>query len=182
MKRRITDREIRIFTFLAITGALGGWNVAFKFGLGWAIPYDVMFTIWAGSTAAFLASLFWPRENAMITWWDRLILLTPSLWFVIIWMDFNLEQFSQADELTFIVSVGILFIGVPYTIYLLLSITNREMFEVKSRRLQIGLVTVLATVYLLAFLVGNNFDSFLCCEDFTFGGDYVPADCSPYNE
>ncbi len=182
MKEHMEEREARMFIILAITAAVSGWNLAFKFGVAGEIPFDVLLTIWAGSTAALLASLFWPHENSIINWWNRLTLFTPSLWFVVSWMDINMARFTLADEITFLVSLVVLFICVPYTVILLVTITNRELFEIKSPRLRVGLVLVVMTVYLLSWLIGVNHPSFVTCEDFDLSGDFVPADCVPESE
>lgn len=175
----IEEKEARTFIVLAITAALAGWSLAFKYGLAGQIPFDTMLTVWAAASAALLASLFWPRENSIINWRNRLVLLTPSLWFLVSWMDLNLQQFSLADELAFLVSLTVLFICVPYTVFLLLSITNREMFELKSPRLRVGLVIVVLIIYSVVYAIGLNHPSFITCEQFEFSGDFVPADCTP---
>lgn len=171
------EREARTFVILAITGSVSGWNLAFKLGTTGEIPFDVMLTVWAAATAALLASLFWPRQNSIINWWNRLALLTPSIWFVIQWMDINIERFSIADEITFLIALVVLGVCVPYTVILLLSITNRELFQLKSWRLRVGLVIVIASVLTMSFLFGYNHDYFVTCEDFNVVGDYVPPDC-----
>lgn len=178
-RHKIEEREARTFIVLAITAALAGWNLAFKYGIAGQIPFDAMLTVWAAATAALLASLFWPRKNSIINWWNRLVLLTPSLWFLVAWMDLNLTQFSLADELAFVTSLAVLFICVPYTVFLLLTITNRELFELKSPRLRVGLVVVVLIIYAVAYLVGMNHGAFITCEQFEFAGDFVPADCLP---
>ena len=90
-RHNIEEKEARTFIVLAITAALAGWNLAFKYGIAGEIPFDAMLTVWAAATAALLASLFWPRKNSIINWWNRLVLLTPSLWFLVAWMDLNLS-------------------------------------------------------------------------------------------
>ena len=177
MNMDIEEKEARMFIVLAITAAVSGWNLAFKFGIVGQIPFDFLLTIWAGSTAALLASLFWPRENAIINWWNRLTLFTPSLWFIVSWMDINMIQFSRADEFAFLISLLILFICVPYTVILLITITNRELFEIKTPRLRVGLAGVILIVYLIAYFTGANHTAFVTCEDFDLSGDFVPADC-----
>ena len=177
MKMNIEEKEARMFIILAITAAVSGWNLAFKFGVAGQIPFDFLLTIWAGSTAALLASLFWPRKNSIINWWNRLTLFTPSLWFVVSWMDINMDRFTQADEFTFVISLIILFVCVPYTVILLITITNRELFEIKTPRLRVGLAGVILVVYLIAYFTGVNHTAFVTCEDFDLSGDFVPADC-----
>lgn len=181
-RHEIHEAEARTFIILSITGALSGWNLAFKFGVTGAIPFDVMLTVWAAATGALLASLFWPRRNSIVNWWNRLALVTPSIWFLMRWMDINLERFSAADEITFAIAILVLVICVPYTVILLLSITNRELFQLKSWRLRIGLVLVIVSVLTVSYLVGLNHNNFVTCEDFDVVGDHVPADCLPESE
>lgn len=177
MFQPVTEKEARTFILLSISAALGGWNLAFKYGVAREIPFDIMLTIWAASTAAMLASLFWPREDSIISWWHRFVLATPSFWFLVAWMDLNMVRFSIADEIAFGVSLMILFVCVPYTVILLLSITNRELFELKTPHLRVGLVLIILFVYGIAFLVGSNHTVFLTCDEFEVAGDIVPTDC-----
>lgn len=175
MNQPIEEKEARMFIILAITAAISGWNLVFKFGVSGQIPFDTLLTIWAGSTAALLASLFWPHENSILNWWNRLTLLTPSLWFAVSWMKINMVNFSQANELAFLISLVVLFICVPYTVILLLTLTNREAFEIKSPKLRVGLAAVLLVIYGIAWLTGRNHTAFITCEDFDLSGDFTPA-------
>ncbi len=65
----------------------------------------------------------------------------------------------------------------PYTFYVMLTITNPDLFRLKHPRLILGLVAITVTMFTAAYFIGFRHDLFLTCHDFEVTGDYMPENC-----
>ena len=76
--------------------------------------------------------------------------------------------------MTFLVAMAL---ALPYTLYVVASIIDEELLDLRGARIKVALIIVAVVVAVPSFLVGVNHRLFVTCDDFTVTGSNVPADC-----
>ena len=156
--------------------AVAVWWPAFTLGAWGELFFDTLLTLWAASTAAFVFVLV-ERRPAGARLWRAFLLLLPSVWLVLGFVDFE-----TSDLFTFVVSAAallVLLIASPLTVWVLARIMRPDLGEDSTRRQRWLIVGVVVGIGLAAFLLGVNQEHFLTCGDFAVSGNSEPPGCVP---
>ncbi len=170
------DKQTRGFLFGAITLGISVWDLTFNYGVYRTVFYHKIFIIWIASISLFLACIILPRHLLPLRTWGLLILIFPSLWVALGWIDLQ-NDMPIIGTAILAVLIIILVFCLPYMIYVIASITDPEIVDIPNKRLRYGLVLIAVIVGILGFSIGNYQDRFLTCHQFEVSGDYVPEKC-----
>ncbi|WP_375386420.1 hypothetical protein [uncultured Microbacterium sp.] len=153
------------------------WWPAFTLGAWGEIFFDQLMALWAASIAAFVFVLVEHRPVR-----GRLArafaLLLPSLWVVLMFFigDETQDVFVVLVQLSALLAV---FIGMPFTIWVLVRIIWPDFGTGMPGRTKWLIVLVVLGVAAASFVLGLNQSRFLTCEDFTISGNSEPPGCTP---
>jgi hypothetical protein len=151
------------------------WWPAFTLGTYGGVFFEQALSLWAASTAVFLVSLTAARRDR-VSWPRRLALLLPSLWLgMTIAVPTGYEH--RLSEPLFYVGAVLTLAGIPFLTALLLRVTIAGYEQIPIRRRLVA-AAVVATVAVLAFVLGQIHNRFLTCTDFTVSGNYAPPGCT----
>ncbi|CAN5145362.1 hypothetical protein BH09ACT6_BH09ACT6_23870 [soil metagenome] len=155
--------------------SLAVWWPAFTLGAWGEIFFDILLTVWAATTAAFIVVVLVPGARKRIGW-RLLTLLLPSLWLAI-----NIAVPADGGDLWLalvaLLGVVVILVGIPFTMWVLARVVWPDLSETVPTR---GKVLVLFVVLLIAagsYALGANQARFLTCEDFTVSGNSEPPGC-----
>ena len=172
----VSKAEARTFTIATVGGAAFIWDIAFNLGVYDTIFFEKIFVVWAASLAVFWVSIVLPDEHAPVSWWGRVILILPTVW-VILALITEPTDITTTNGVMLWIGLGIYVACLPYTLYVITTITNPEFFAFKSPRLGVALALILLLISITSFLVGRNNHLFLTCEDFKVSGNDIPPTC-----
>jgi hypothetical protein len=170
---RRTDIPLAV---ISVGMAVAVWWPAFTLGAWGVLFFDTLLTLWVASTAAFFFVLF-ERRPAGRRLWRAFLLLLPSVWLVLSFVDFD-----TTDLVTFIISaLGLLvvLIASPLTVWVLARIMWPDFGQNSTRRQRWVIVGVVVGIGIAAFLLGVNQEHFLTCADFAISGNSEPPGCVP---
>ncbi|NJP06439.1 MAG: hypothetical protein HC837_12845 [Chloroflexaceae bacterium] len=175
---RDTTPEIRVFLLSVFAGAIAVWDVGFNLGVYGVIFFDKILAIWVGATATLIVCLIVPREHSPIKPPGLILLLVPSLWPLVSFLFPEETQTFLIDQILFWIGLTVYFLCMPYTIYLIMCITNSEIISlpISFRNRAFLIILIIAAC---SFVMGVNNHLFLTCYDFKVSGNEVPSNCSP---
>jgi hypothetical protein len=127
-----TDRIMQATSVAVVAAALVVWWPAFDLGAYGVLFFNQFLSLWAASTAIFLASLTAGRR-ARVSWARRLALLIPSLWLLLAFAlpEGGARPWSRA---LFYMAVVLTLAGAPFLAALLLRVTIAGYEQIPSRR------------------------------------------------
>jgi hypothetical protein len=161
-----------------VAAALVVWWPAFDLGAYGVLFFNQFLSLWAASTAIFLASLTAGRR-ARVSWARRLALLIPSLWLLLAFAlpEGGARPWSRA---LFYMAVVLTLAGAPFLAALLLRVTIAGYEQIPSRRRLVA-AAIVGTVAIAAFGLGQFNNQFLTCYDFIISGNDTPPECAQGN-
>lgn len=170
---QVTRREAASFTVAALAIGYVITPVAFYLGATGVIFFQNLLLIWVGSVVALMVrGIVGTTTDGKrhFTWKSTLILALPSVWLVGLLLDLQFPLLSFVD-------LGMGLISLPYILWVMFRAAVPEAVRVRSKRLVVGFMLILAVVASCAFGLGKNHHRFLYCEDFTISGAYAPSNC-----
>jgi hypothetical protein len=170
-----TERMVQATSVAVVAAALVVWWPAFDLGAYGVIFFNQFLSLWAASTAVFLASLTAGRR-ARLSWARRLALLIPSLWLLLAFAlpEAGPEPWSRA---LFYLAIVLTLAGAPFIAALLLRVTIAGYEQIPSRRRLVA-AAVVGFVAIVAFGLGQFNNRFLTCNDFIVSGNDTPPGCA----
>ena len=170
-------RNHKTFLLTAVALALGVQNIAFNLGAYSTIFFDRLLPVWAVSLAVLLAVLSLPPEERPIGRWGLFALAAPTLWIVLSILSNIKANWSWVDNAVYLTSIVVLGFILPYTAYLIISITQSEALEITPNRLLYYLVGIALLVGIVSYLLGVYNYYLLTCDDFIIAGYSNPENC-----
>ena len=170
-----TERTSQATSVAVVAAALVVWWPAFDVGAYGVIFFNQFLSLWAASTAVFLASLTAGRR-ARLSWARRLALLIPSLWLL---LAFALPEAGPTpwSRALFYLAIVLTLAGTPFIAALLLRVTVAGYEQIPSRRRLVA-AAVVGIVAIVAFGLGQFNNRFLTCNDFIISGNDTPPGCA----
>lgn len=172
--------EVKIFLLSTISLSVAVWDIAFNYGVFNTVFFDKVFTVWAASSAALLASLFVPPppdRRYLISWRGRFILLLPTLWIGILLLAGEPLAGEPTDIVLTGLSIAVGLVTLPYTLYVLIIILTPDLINLRNPRYVAAMLLIVALIGVTGFAVGRQNDLFLTCEDFVVSGSDSPPRC-----
>ncbi|KAA9108564.1 hypothetical protein F6B43_13310 [Microbacterium rhizomatis] len=157
--------------------AIATWWPAFTLGAWGEIFFDQLLALWAASIAAFVFVLV-ERRPVRARLARAFALLLPSLWVVVMFFlgDETDDVFVVLVQLSALLAV---FIGMPFTIWVLVRIIWPDFGTEMPGRTKWLIVLVVIGVAVASFVLGLNQSRFLTCDDFAISGNSLPPGCRP---
>jgi len=169
------NAELRGFFASTMAGSLYAWEIAYEFGTHHAIFYQRIQQILVLSLTA-LVGVWVVKGQARIHLWLRAVFLPPVLLFL-----FRLATPGKnLTQTTRIVDDGLVILNVvafPLILVILARLLAPGYFALRTRRLQIASVLMVATVALIGYLAGRYNYRLLTCHDFAITGADPPTNC-----
>lgn len=170
-------KTLRTFVLSSVAIATSVWGIAFNIGAFKTIFFDDLFTVWVVATAVLLALLFIPNGRKILRWYSILILLSPTFWLILNYLEISFILTPVAQSFVLVLGIAIGIICLPYSIYLVVTILNPDLISLKGNDIKIRIVLVGVIIALVGFFVGRNNNMFLTCEDFKISGNDLPTNC-----
>lgn len=170
-------KTLRTFVLSSVAIATSVWGIAFNLGAFKTIFFDDLFTIWVVATAVLLALLLIPNGRKILRWYSILILLSPTIWLILNYLEMSFILTPIAQSFVFILGIAIGIVCLPYSIYLVVTILNPDLISLKGNDIKIRIALVGLIIGLVGFFVGKNNNMFLTCEDFKISGNDLPVNC-----
>jgi hypothetical protein len=148
-----TDRIAQATSVAVVAAALVVWWPAFAMGAYGVIFFQQLLSLWAASTAIFLASL------------TLLAIAVPVG---------ESEPWSRA---LFYLAIVLTLAGIPFLTALLLRVTIAGYDQIPARRRLVA-AAVVATVAVASFGLGQFNNRFLTCSEFIVSGNDTPPGCA----
>lgn len=165
----------------ALLIAAGSSAVAFMIGFNYGafdtVFFDRIFTVWVVATIVFGASLV--TNMPPRTWPRRLVLLLPTLWLIVSWINNN-TQVDNAEVVLNGVTVAVTLIALPFVGWFLITAINTEFANLPSSH-KTAVVGTVALFLVLGFAFGARNDLVLTCDDFKVSGNDLPSNCLQKN-
>lgn len=174
----ISQSEARTFTVATVGGAIAIWDIAFNLGVYDTIFFEKIFFVWAASVAVFGVSVVLPDEYAPVNWWQRIVLILPTVWIILALIVDPAIDASTIDGWMLLIGAVIYALCLPFTLYIITAITNPEFFAFKTKALGVALAIIVLIVAVTSYFVGANNSLFLTCEDFKVSGNDIPPNCT----
>lgn len=165
--------EDRATLLILVPAATVAFALAFNLGAFGVIFFDRILAVWVMATIVLLASLVTrlpPRS-----WWGRVILLLPSAWVVLAFVD-SPANGERLDESVFVIAIVVTVLTLPFIAWVLISAINPEFLDLSNR----NKTAVAAAVVIFAAVgwgLGARNDAFLVCDDFKISGNDLPVNC-----
>jgi len=163
----------RATLLIAAGSATVAFTIGFNYGAFDAVFFTDVFRVWVIATVVFLGSLISPLPPN--TWPRRLVLLVPSLWLIVAWVDNNLDV-ANSDKLLTAVTFVVTFIALPFVGWFLVTAINTDFVDLPRSHKGVVLGTI-AAFLLVGALLGARNDVLLTCDDFKVSGNDLPENC-----
>jgi hypothetical protein len=170
------DKEARKFIVTTVGACVAVWGVAFELGVWGEIFYRRLFNIWVVSLAVLLTLLVLPNAKAPVSWLGKLALAFPTAWIILTFLNDQVLDLTTTAWVAFFAGLVISVLCLPYFIYVLVSLLDREALSLGRGFLSLMIVIVLI-VGVIGYTVGRNNRYFMTCHDFEIVGDHVPDNC-----
>ena len=167
---RASDRAA---VLIAAGASAVAFMVGFNYGAFDSVFFDQIFTVWVVSTILFAASFVTrlpPR-----TWPRRLVLLLPTVWLVVAWINSNTDA-DNAEAVLTGVTLAVTFVALPFAGWVLITAINAD-FANLPRSHKAAVVGTVAVFLVVGFVLGARNDVLLTCDDFKVSGNDLPANC-----
>ncbi|MGI9666210.1 MAG: hypothetical protein ACR2N2_03795 [Acidimicrobiia bacterium] len=148
--------------------------LGFNFGAFGEVFFEQVFAVWVLATVVLVASIVAPLPPH--TWPRRAILLLPSAWIVLAWID-TTQELQRSDQLLLIVTVAVTVIALPLVGWFLITAINADFAQLPQRHRRI---VVAGTAFFLVagLLFGVFHNNVLSCNDFKISGNFEPENCT----
>lgn len=167
--------ELRGFFASTMAGSLYAWEIAYEFGTHHAVFYQRIQQILVLSLTA-LVGVWVIKGQARIHLWLRSVFLPPVLLFL-----FRLatpgKSLTRATRIIDDCLVILNVVAFPFILVLLARLLAPEYFALRTRRLQVASILMVATVAVAAYLAGRYNYRLLTCRDFAITGADPPTNC-----
>ena len=162
----------------AVTLGLLTWPIGFNLGAYGEVFYEDVFRVVVASTILFVITVLRAPYEGPWIWVVRAALAAPMLWLLsAAWVEGSTS--AALDRPGFALwLLAILLVSVPVTLRLLIDLFMPELAAAPSRRLLWSIVSLVAVVGVVGFVVGRENDRFLTCSDFTVAGSAEPENCA----
>lgn len=178
---RIDDKSLQTLVLSAVAVGTTVWGIGFNLGAFGTVFFDDTFTIWVVSTAVFLSLVCTNRGRKRLRWYSSLILLGPSFLIGLDYVENFVQEVNVIDNLILLISLGVGVISLPYSAFVVVSILNPDLMDLKTRKTQLLIGAVGVFFIVAGFTVGANNYLFLSCADFKVSGNDLPANCRKVN-
>jgi hypothetical protein len=167
------SEEHRASLLIVIPAATVAFALAFNLGAFGVIFFDRILAVWVMATLVLVASLFTPLPPR--SWWGRIILLLPSAWVVLAFLDSPADG-ERLDNSVFLIAIIVTLLTLPFIAWVLITAINPDFLELRTpnRIAVVGAVLIFAAV---GWGLGARNDAFLTCDDFKISGNDLPVNC-----
>jgi len=180
-----TATDARSFILAAVTLCVTAWEIAFNLGVYEEIFFEKFHLLWVVATTIFLASFALPREEQLISFKGRLVLLLPSTYFLASYLmvaAFARNVIEGESErlligLTGLALILIFLLVVPYVLYLVAKIINPDLVTF-TRRQAWALAGITSFIITAGLIAGDSHSLLMTCTDFSVSGNFVPHGCT----
>jgi hypothetical protein len=167
--------ELRGFFAATMAGSLYAWEMAFEFSTHHAVFYQRVQQILVLSLTV-LVGLWVVQGRVRVHVWVRAAFLPPVLLFL-----FRLSTPEKnLNATTRIVDDGLVVVNIvafPFILLILGRLLAPEYFALRTRRLRVASILMVAAVAVVGYLAGRYNYRLLTCHDFTITGAEPPANC-----
>ena len=163
----------RATLLISVASASVAFMLAFNLGAYGEVFFDQIFTVWIAATLVFLGSIL--TRLPPNTWPSRLVLLLPTVWILIAWVD-NPRKEDAGESALLWLTLLITVIALPFAAWILVSTINPD-FRDLARSYKITIGAVVVVVFAVGYLIGARNDVLLTCDDFKVSGNDLPANC-----
>ncbi|HEY2793857.1 MAG TPA: hypothetical protein VGJ28_15945 [Micromonosporaceae bacterium] len=167
---------LRAFFAVTIGASLVIWELAFDLGAYHTVFYSRLFQILVVSTVLLLGSIVL-RRIVRVRPWHQFLLAVPLLWLVVRFIA-PLGHASRPQRVLDGILVALTLASVPFILWAVARIMSPEYFALPSRRLKIGVASIVVAVAVAGFLVGQFNNRFTTCQEYVVAGDDEPKNCS----
>jgi hypothetical protein len=176
----VSASRLRIGGPLAVAAMTLGmltFPIAFNLGAYDAVFYDDIFRVVVASTILLVITFFDEPYGSPWMWLVRIALASPMAWFLA--AGFAVGSTGEAVErpgfAIWLILVAV--VSVPVTLRLLADLFMPDLSREGSRRMLIGIVSLVAVVGLAGYVAGNQHPRFMTCNDFAVAGSSEPDGC-----
>ena len=163
----------RATLLISVASASVAFMLAFNLGAFGGIFFDQIFTVWVTSTIVFVGSIF--SRLPPNSWPARLVLLIPSTWILVSWID-NPRNEDAGESALLWLTLIITVVALPFVAWMLVSTINPDFRDLpRSNKLTVAVAVVVFSA--AGFLIGARNDVLLTCDDFKVSGNDLPANC-----
>lgn len=163
----------RATLLIAVGSASVAFTLGFNYGAFGVVFFDQVFTVWVIASVVFVASIVTRLKPR--TWPRRLVLVIPSVWLIMSWLNNNTDL-ERIDDLTIVLSVIVVFVPLPFVGWILVTTINAEFAEL-PRRNKGAVLSAVGVFLVVGLLFGARNDLVLECEDFKVSGNDLPKNC-----
>jgi len=163
----------RATLLISVASASVAFMLAFNLGAYGEIFFDQIFTVWVTSTIVFVGSV--SSKLPPNSWPARLVLLIPSAWILVAWID-NPRNEDAGESVLLWLTLIITVVALPFVAWMLVSTINPDFRDLpRSNKLTVAVAVV--AFFAAGFLIGARNDVLLTCDDFKVSGNDLPANC-----
>ena len=163
----------RAAVLIAAGSSAVAFMVGFNYGAFDTVFFDQVFTVWVVSTILFGASLV--TRMPPRTWPRRIVLLLPTLWLIVAWVNNNTEA-DNAEAILEGVTLAVTLVALPFAGWFVITAINTEFANLPGKH-KAAVVGTVALFLVLGFAFGARNDIILTCDDFKVSGNDLPANC-----
>jgi len=163
----------RATLLISVASASVAFMLAFNLGAFGEIFFDQIFTVWVTSTIVFVGSIF--SRLPPNSWPARLVLLIPSTWILVSWID-NPRNEDAGESALLWLTLIITVVALPFVAWMLVSTINPDFRDLpRSNKLTVAVAVVV--FFAAGYVAGARNDALLTCDDFKVSGNDLPANC-----
>jgi hypothetical protein len=163
----------RATLLITVASSSIAFMLAFNLGAYGEVFFDQIFTVWVTATIVFVGSIF--STIPPNRWPARLLLLLPSMWLLVSWID-NPRTEDAGESVLLWLTLLITLVALPLVAWLLVSTINPDFRDLpRSNKLTVAVAVVV--FFAAGFLIGARNDVLLTCDDFKVSGNDLPANC-----
>ena len=163
----------RATLLISVASASVAFILAFNLGAFGEIFFDQIFTVWVTSTIVLVGSIF--SRLPPNTWPARLVLLIPSAWILVAWID-NPRNEDAGENVLLWLTLIVTVVALPFVAWMLVSTINPDFRDLpRSNKLTVAVAVVV--FFAAGFVIGARNDVLLTCDDFKISGNDLPANC-----
>ncbi len=163
----------RATLLISVASASVAFMLAFNLGAYGEVFFDQIFTVWIASTLVLLGSIF--TRLPPNTWPPRLVLLLPTVWILVGWVDNPRTEDAGASALLWL-TLAITVVALPFAAWILVSTINPD-FRDLARNYKIVVGAVVVVAFAAGYGIGARNDVLLTCDDFKVSGNDLPTNC-----
>jgi len=168
------DSQQRAALLILVPSTSVGFALAFNLGAFGVVFFDRILAVWVMATVVLAMSLF--TKMPPRGWLGRLVLLIPTSWLVLAFLDAPAEG-GLLDKSVLAIAVAVTAICLPFIAWILISAINPDFLDLPRSTKVVIVATVLVFVG-AGWALGYRNDTFLTCDDFKVSGNDLPVSCA----